>query len=101
MIVLPGNPFSTPAAGKVETAEKGISSQDAKMLEAGKSFEAMFLSQFVDEMLKTVPATGSKNGFAEDMWRSFMAQALADELVGSSGSTIVRNITGVADAYKQ
>ena len=45
---------------------------------AAKEFEAVFLSQVMDEMLKTVNLGELGGGFAEETWRSFLAQAYAE-----------------------
>lgn len=68
-------------------------------VEAAKEFEAVFLSQFVDEMLKTVDmGTGENDG---QMWRSFMSEALSKSLVDQGGLGMAANVQQMMAAYKK
>jgi len=68
---------------------------------AAKAFESMFMGQFVDEMMKTVKFGSFSGGFGEDMWRSFMSNAIADQIVDHSDLGIAGNIEGMLNAYKK
>ena len=57
-------------------------------LKAGREFEAMLLSNFVEQMLpESVGETNAPQAGA-DVWRSFMAQAVADQLAAQSTTGI-------------
>jgi len=68
---------------------------------AAREFESMFMGQFVDEMMKTVKFSSFSGGFGEDMWRSFMSTAIADQIVNHSRLGLAGNIEGMLDAYKK
>lgn len=79
------------------TQQKGAVSADE--VAAAKEFEAVFLSQFVDEMLKTVDmGTGEQDG---QMWRSFMSEALSKSLVDQGGLGMASNVEQMMAAYKK
>ncbi len=67
--------------------------------ETAREFEALFLSQSVDEMLRTVPAGIMGGGHAEEMWRSFLARAIAEEIAGSDGAGIARSVETAIAGY--
>lgn len=68
-------------------------------VEAAKEFEAVFLSQFVDEMLKTVDMGTGEND--AQMWRSFMSEALSKSLVDQGGLGMAANVQQMMAAYKK
>lgn len=90
--------LSSLAQAKAQLAQqKGKLSQEE--VESAKEFEAVFLSQFVDEMLKAVDmGTGKNDG---QMWRSFMSEALAKNLVDQGGLGLATNVQQMMAAYKK
>jgi peptidoglycan hydrolase FlgJ len=66
---------------------------------SAREFEALFLSQTVDEMLKTVPAGIMGGGHAEEMWRSFLARAIADEIAGGGNTGIATSVEAAITGY--
>ena len=70
-------------------------------LEALQEFESLFLAQFVDEMLKTVKVSEAEGQFGGEMWRSFMSEAIADNLIERGGLGITESIGRKMSAYKQ
>ncbi len=68
--------------------------------DALKSFEAVFLSQVVDEMMKTVDIDATMGAHSAEMWRSVLSQALADGLMDSGGLGIAQSIESKMNAYK-
>jgi len=90
--------LSSLAHAKAQLAQKnGV--LDQKEIESAKEFEAVFLSQFVDEMLKDVDmGTGQNDG---QMWRSFMSEALAQNMVDQGGLGVAANIQQMMAAYKK
>lgn len=89
---------SSLAQAKAQMAlQKGAVTSDE--VEAAKEFETVFLSQFVDEMLKTVDmGTGQNDG---QMWRSFMSEALSKSLVDQGGLGMATNVQQMLAAYKK
>lgn len=68
-------------------------------VQSSKDFETVFLQQFVDEMMKTVDmGTGEKDG---QMWRSFMSEAIAKNLVDQGGLGLAQNVQQMMAAYKK
>ncbi|MDC0739468.1 hypothetical protein N6L24_14360 [Cognatishimia sp. SS12] len=72
-----------------------------KELQSAKEFEAVFLSQFVDEMMKTVDMGAATGGKDAHMWRSFMSEALSESLVEQGGLGLAANIQQMMTAYKK
>jgi Rod binding domain-containing protein len=93
-------PISPLASGVVDAAS--ASAQGAgKEAELAKEFEAVFISQFVDEMMKTVDYGPAAGGQGAEMWRSFLSQALADKLSERGGLGLSGNITQMLGAYRR
>ncbi len=62
---------------------------NAAELKAGKEFEAVMLTGFVEQILpKDIGGTETPQ-LSADIWRSFMARAIADQMAS-------QNVTGVA-----
>lgn len=53
-------------------------------LNAGKEFEAVLLTNFVEQMLPENMGGTQAPQAGADVWRSFMAQAVADQLAGQN-----------------
>ncbi|APX89207.1 hypothetical protein BV394_05325 [Brevirhabdus pacifica] len=66
-----------------------------------REFEALFLTQAVDEMMKTVDLGSFAAGSAEETWRSFLSRAIADEIAGQAGAGtgIARSVESTIAAY--
>ena len=77
---------------------KAMSAEDEARV--AKEFEAVFLSQAVDEMLKTVDLGTMSGGHAEEMWRSFLAKAIADELAGAGTTSISEGVQSAIAGYR-
>ena len=78
-------------------ARSGPASDEAR---AAKEFEAVFLTQAVDEMLKTVDLGAMSGGHAEETWRSFLARAIADEVAGAGTTSISEGVRAAIDGYR-
>lgn len=74
-------------------------SEDTKSTEASKEFEAVFLSQFVDEMMKTAGASAFGDEHQAEMWRSFMSEAVAKHLVEQGGVGLSGSVKQMIGAY--
>lgn len=75
---------------------------DARQAEqTAKDFEAVFLSQFVDQMMKTAGSTAFGGEKQAEMWRSFMSEAVAGHLVEQGGLGLSGQIKQMLSAYTQ
>ena len=66
-----------------------------------QDFAAVFLTEMVDEMMKTVKLGGLDGGQAEETWRSFLARAMADQIARSGTTGIAQSVERVLSAYGQ
>ncbi|KFE35692.1 rod-binding protein [Thioclava atlantica] len=91
----PSTPLSAgPSAGQSATGPK---EGDAKAI--AKDFEATFLQQAVGEMMKTVKMGGLDGGHGEEMWKSFLARGIADEIAASGRTGIAQSVERMIRAY--
>lgn len=91
-------PPSTPtSAARFATVDRKPSESEA----VAEQFEKMFVGQFVDEMMKTVKQGSSQSKFGEDMWRSFLSEAIAEQLAGTGKFGLAGNIKEMLDAYRK
>lgn len=91
-------PASTAPSGsdQVRDAARAPRSDDADRV--AKEFEAVFLSTVVEEMLKTGQPQTFGGGHAEEMWRSVMARAYADQITASGGVGLADAVSGSISA---
>lgn len=78
-----------------------IKQENQRADQAAKDFEAVFLTQFVDQMMKT---TGSATFGSEknaEMWRSFMSEAVAKQLVEQGGLGLTGQVRQMLSAYTE
>ena len=73
-------------------------SQSAKV---AQEFEAVFLTQVVQEMFRTVDLGSFGGGQSEEIWRSFMAQAYADHIAELQQTGISQNVENLISAYQR
>lgn len=66
---------------------------------AAREFESVFLSQAVDQMLKTVKLGAMGGGHAEETWRSFLSRAIADEIAGTGSTAISESVSSAIAGY--
>lgn len=71
-----------------------------EQFEAVQAFETLFLTQMVDEMMKTVDMSATMGAHASEMWRSVLSEALAENLMDSGGLGISDNIHKKLNAYR-
>jgi len=83
--VVPQLPAKSPAPDKSE--------------DVSQQFESVFLTQFVDQMMKTVGPTAFGGEKQAEMWRSFMSEAIAESLVEQGGFGIGHSVNDVIGAY--
>ncbi len=95
-----GNGFSAQLASHKEMALAGndtahrVSMKSDKTPEAYRKFEAMVLQNFVQEMLPSENESVFGKGMAGDMWKSMMAEHLANVIAEGGG-------IGIADRLLQ
>ncbi|SFP65667.1 rod-binding protein [Tranquillimonas alkanivorans] len=65
-----------------------------KAKDAAREFEAVFLTQAVEEMMRSVDLGSFGGGHAEETWRSFLAKAFADEIAA-------QGLTGISDSVER
>ncbi|KGM46960.1 rod-binding protein [Pseudooceanicola atlanticus] len=87
----------TQARQQQATQGQGTSPEVQK---TAREFEAVFLTQVVDEMFKTVDLGDMSGGFAEETWRSFMARAFADELAARGSTGISQSVEASMNSYR-
>ncbi len=90
-------PFAKPPPGLGVTANAGAKSEEAR---AAREFEAVFLTQAIDEMLRTVDLGEMSGGHAEETWRSFLSRAIADEIAGSGATRMSESIESAITGYR-
>ncbi len=93
----PGISPQVPSVGGGDTSARP-SAEDSRL---AKEFEAVFLSQFVDQMMKTVDYGPAAGGQGAEMWRSFLSQALAEQLSERGGLGLSANIEQMLSAYRR
>lgn len=86
------------AQAKLDLQNKVSNPQEAAK---AQEFEAVFLSQFVDQMMKTVDTAAATGGPDGDMWRSFMSDAISQSLVDRGGLGLAQNIESMLSAYRR
>lgn len=88
----------------VVTTAQGLAEASKPKSEAGgetaHAFETLFLSQVIDEMMKTVDLGQTMGDHAAEMWRSVISEALANNLMENGGFGIADSIQKKIDAYK-
>jgi Rod binding domain-containing protein len=72
-----------------------------KITQTARDFEAMFLTVMIDDMLKHGQIEIFGGGHAEEVWRSFMAQAYADQIVKGEGIGVARSMEASLRAASQ
>ncbi|PYE84379.1 rod-binding protein [Pseudoroseicyclus aestuarii] len=74
--------------------------RESEAAATAREFEAMFLTQTVEEMLRTVDMGSFGGGEAEEIWRGFLAQAYASEIAAGGGTGIARSVEASIEAYQ-
>ncbi|MFD1342031.1 rod-binding protein [Litorisediminicola beolgyonensis] len=73
---------------------------DPEVRKVAKEFEAVFLGQMVDEMFKTSKVDLFGGGHAEETWRSFLSNAVAESLAEQGGTGIAKQVAEAMAAYR-
>ena len=91
----------TPQSSAIQPNQKPDSPLSEEEIAKAKEFETLFLTQFVDEMMKTVDLNAATGGRDMNMWRSFMSEAMAKSLVDQGGLGLATSVEQMMSAYKQ
>jgi peptidoglycan hydrolase FlgJ len=94
-----GLPFDPMSLGTRQPAS-GANVTD-KEREVARSFEAVFLSQFVGQMMETVDAEAMGGGKQAEMWRSFLSDAMAESIADQGGLGVATSIEQMLAAYRK
>jgi len=86
-------------ATAAQAARPGIAAPDAAQT-AAREFEAAFLSQAVEEMLRSVKSGSFGGGHGEEMWRSFLARAFADQIAAQDITGLASSVETAIAAYR-
>ncbi len=90
----------SPVSARLGQEMRAKSSHLGDSARVAKEFEAMLLSQAVDQMLDTVDIGSMGGGFAEETWRSFLAKAIADEISGTGATRISESVQSAIADYR-
>ncbi|WP_206615102.1 hypothetical protein [Mesobaculum littorinae] len=83
------------AQARPATAARPAAGADA----VARDFESVFLTQAVEEMMKSVDLGEFAGGQAAETWRSFLARAVADEIAGQGRTGIAQSVQSKIAAY--
>lgn len=88
----------SPVHGQLPAGPSRTSNNDG---EVAKEFEAVFLTQFVDQVMKTAGSTAFGGEKQAEMWRSFMSEAVASHLVEQGGLGLAGQVSQMLSSYSQ
>lgn len=71
----------------------------AQAKQVGEKFEAVFLTEMVNQMMSTVKVGNLDGGHAEETWRFFMAKAMADQIAKTGTTGIAQSVEHMLKAY--
>lgn len=86
-------------ATAAEHARPGAAAPDAAQT-AAREFEAAFLAQAVEEMMRSVKTGDFGGGHGEEMWRSFLARAFADQIAAQDMTGLAGSVEAAITAYR-
>ncbi len=96
MTVLPSlNPLTgstRPSAPSAERMPEGASAAASKQTEAFRQFESFILQSFIETMLPKNAESVFGSGTAGGVWKSMLAEKLADQISRSGGIGIAQRI---------
>lgn len=87
-------------ATAAQAAKPGKAAPDAAQT-AAREFEAEFLAQVVEEMMSTVKEGSFGGGHGEELWRSFLSRAYADEIASRNMTGLSKTIEQAISAYRE
>lgn len=90
---------ATSASSTASRADFKAPRSEAELIATARSFEAAFLTPLVTEMLRTAGPASLGAGNAEEMWRSFQAGAIAEEIARTETTGIAQSLRSQLKAY--
>ncbi len=90
-----------PVSATALTAAQGQNAQKSSQDEAAEGFETIFLTQLVDQMMKTVDAGAFGGEQQAEIWRSFLSEAIAEKLTDQGGLGFGNSVKQVIASYEQ
>ncbi|WP_102223658.1 rod-binding protein [Acidimangrovimonas sediminis] len=88
-----------PRAAAAQVGGAADAKADAKAVSAARDFESVFLTQMVEQMMKTVKLGNMDGGHAQEIWRSFLSKAIADQIADTGTTGIAQSVNGAMQAY--
>jgi peptidoglycan hydrolase FlgJ len=88
-----------PRAGFLPAPAPSPSPEDLRIRRTARAFESSVIATMVESMLATGEVETFGGGHAEQMWRSFQARAIADQIAAQGGIGIARSVEGAMRAY--
>jgi Rod binding domain-containing protein len=86
-------------AARPGVAAPGVAAPDAAQT-AAREFEAAFLTQAVEEMMRSVKTGAFGGGHGEEIWRSFLARAFADQIAAQDMTGLAGSVEAAITAYR-
>lgn len=75
------------------------SREDLRIRETARDFEAAMIATMVESMMVTGKVETFGGGHAEEMWRSFQARAIADQIAAQGGVGLARSVESAMRGY--
>lgn len=88
-------------AGSSATSVATTRSTTTDANRAALEFEVVFLSQAVEEMMRSTSAGAFGGGHGEETWRSFLARAFAEQIASTGATGIASSVAAGITAYEQ
>lgn len=85
-----GPASAPPAQPEVSAKDKAVA----------QNFAAVFLTEMVDEMMRTVKVGGLDGGHGEEVWRSFLARSVADQIAKTGTAGVAQSVERMLAAYR-
>ncbi|WP_417672519.1 rod-binding protein [Pseudodonghicola sp.] len=89
------------SAAAMQATVAGEPQPTAEDMQVAQKFEAVFISQFVDQMMSTVDYGPASGGQGAEMWRSFLSDAMAQQLADRGGLGMGESIGRMLAAYRR
>jgi len=89
------------SAAAMQATVAGQSQPTAEDMQVAQKFEAVFISQFVDQMMSTVDYGPASGGQGAEIWRSFLSDAMAQQLADRGGLGMGESIGRMLAAYRR
>jgi peptidoglycan hydrolase FlgJ len=95
---LGGGGYPQPSISSARTAP-APSAEDLRIRDTARNFEAAMVATMVESMMVTGKVETFGGGHAEEMWRSFQARAIADQIAAQGGIGLARSVETAMRSY--